>query len=407
MSLGAKLLLTAWLLLGSLLLALAVWIYLGSQSLLVEQAEGLPERETQAHNEAETEIEAETKSEGGSAANQESEAADGEAVEEPAESAHQPAPSTPPTAGDSHEPTQGSESADHASSDAAKPIDPPKPKAVEEALTEESSEDVVAALSPSRATPPAVSALPNPRQPRWKEFAQPTAIEKGAPLVSIVITGLGSSRAITEQAIRELPPSVTLSFSPYARRLEEWLALARSHGHEVMIDLPMEPDSYPLDDPGQLALMSNASTLENQRRLQLIMASGSAYIGLAGVMGSRFTRTQVALDPFLESLRLTELLFLDNRSTPFSLVKDRAVAVGALTLKNDVTLDEPLASRDAIDGRLAQVSKQALLERQAIAMAQPFPVTIERIKAWAQRLPETGIQLVPLSAQAKRELGEL
>src|SRR3546814_2917386 len=61
-------------------------------------------------------------------------------------------------------------------------------------------------------------------------------MEDKRPRIAVVLTGLGLSDSATAAAIEELPSAVTLSFSPYARDLERWIALARARGHEVMLD---------------------------------------------------------------------------------------------------------------------------------------------------------------------------
>ena len=109
--------------------------------------------------------------------------------------------------------------------------------------------------------PPAPSALPPPAPPEappaWQRFAAGFANPQRLPVIAVVVSGLGLSEAATEAAIRRLPPQVTLSFSPYARRLDEWIALARAHGHEVLLELPMEGADDPASDPGPHTLLAD------------------------------------------------------------------------------------------------------------------------------------------------------
>ena len=50
------------------------------------------------------------------------------------------------------------------------------------------------------------------------------------PRISIIVSGLGLNSAVTEQAIDNLPPEVSLSFAPYAKNLEFWTEKARRAG---------------------------------------------------------------------------------------------------------------------------------------------------------------------------------
>jgi polysaccharide deacetylase 2 family uncharacterized protein YibQ len=67
---------------------------------------------------------------------------------------------------------------------------------------------------------------------------------------------------------------------------------------------------------------------------------------------------------------------------------------------NDRLLDNGPASRAAIDARVIQVERIALEQGGAIAMARPFPVTIDGLVEWTRRLPERGYVLAPITAMA-------
>ena len=97
----------------------------------------------------------------------------------------------------------------------------------------------------------------------WERYRQPFNMADQRPRIAVVLSGLGLSDSATEAAINKLPAAVTLSFSPYARDLERWIALARARGHEVMLDLPMEPASFPAEDPGPQGLLTHLTVEDN------------------------------------------------------------------------------------------------------------------------------------------------
>src|SRR5690242_15302334 len=71
------------------------------------------------------------------------------------------------------------------------------------------------------------------------------------PRIAIVVSGLGIGEAITQSAIDKLPPGITLSFTPYGPQgLQSSVSAARAAGHEVLLELPMEPFDFPSNDPG-------------------------------------------------------------------------------------------------------------------------------------------------------------
>ncbi|NIA68287.1 hypothetical protein HBA54_06755 [Pelagibius litoralis] len=241
--------------------------------------------------------------------------------------------------------------------------------------------------------PPAPEELPY-----WERYRQPFNTADTRPRIAVVLSGLGLSDSATQAAIDNLPPAITLSFSPYARGLERWIALARARGHEVMLDLPMEPTTFPSEDPGPQALLTNLSSEDNLDRLDWVLSRGSAYVGVAGSMGSRFTASRSQMAPILAELKSRGLIFLDNRTTEKSVAPAVAAEIGLHTAFNNRSVDERQASRVAIDARLAQIERIALSEGFAVAMAQPYPVTLDRLAGWSTELTARGFVIAPISA---------
>ena len=273
-------------------------------------------------------------------------------------------------------------------------------------------EETAAAESESRPGPRQAAAAPARQRaaaadvsPPWRRHAGAVERNGGGPRIAVVLTGLGLSAAATEAAIKQLPPAVTLSFSPYARRLGQWIALARVNGHEVMIDLPMEPITFPEDDPGPHALLTFLDSKQNLRRLDWVLNRGESFVGVAAVMGSRFAASEEDMAPIMAALRERGLMFLDNRASDRSVAGEIANRLGLPHAMNDRTLDAAQASRIAINSRLTEIERLAEEKGHSIAMAQPYPVTLERLRDWAAEIQSRGYALVPITALAAEQAG--
>ena len=70
------------------------------------------------------------------------------------------------------------------------------------------------------------------------------------PAVAIVVSGLGIGAAKTTDAIMKLPAAVTLAFTPYGADPTKLVERARGLGHEILLQIPLEPYDYPDNDPG-------------------------------------------------------------------------------------------------------------------------------------------------------------
>jgi polysaccharide deacetylase 2 family uncharacterized protein YibQ len=237
-------------------------------------------------------------------------------------------------------------------------------------------------------------------EPPEQEAAAPAAAVQGPRRVAVVITGLGLSKAATEQAVDRLPAEISLSFSPYAEQLDEWIARARGKGHEVLIDLPMEPVTFPEEDPGPQGLLTTLEPARNLERLNWILERGQGYIGVAAVLGSRFTASEAALLPVLETLKDKGVMFVDNNTTESSVAGRLAKRIALPHAVNDRALDGPEPTREAVDARLVQIERLALARGFSIAMGESHPVTLDRLANWAISLEARGFDLTPISELA-------
>jgi len=237
----------------------------------------------------------------------------------------------------------------------------------------------------------------------WQVYARPLDADEKRPKIALVISGLGLSAAATQAAIQRLPGGVTLSFAPFADNLDQWIRLGRAAGHEILLNLPMEPINYPVHDPGPRTLLTGLTEAENLARLEWALSRVTGYVGVNNFMGSRFTTSAEALRPVLAEIKRRGLLFLDSRSSARSVAPDIAREIALPHAVNNRFIDNE-ASRSAIDGRLAEAERLAKRRGYAVAMGFPYPVTIERVAVWAAELDSRGVVLAPISAMARIEL---
>src|SRR3546814_15731533 len=98
-------------------------------------------------------------------------------------------------------------------------------------------------------------------------------------------------------------------------------------------------------------------------------------------------------------------MFLDRRTTEESLVAALAEEIGLPYAINNRSIDERQASRVAIDARLAQIERIALTDGYAVAMAQPYPVTLDRLAEWTAEPTAGGLAIPPTPALANPHTG--
>jgi len=242
---------------------------------------------------------------------------------------------------------------------------------------------------------------PNGKMP-WRTYAKPFTDPLDRPRIAIIISEMGMSTSATQTAIQNLPGAVTLSFNPYARDLQNWVAQSRAAGHEALLQLPMEPFGYPQNDPGPHSLLTSLTDRENLNRLEWMLGRFTGYSGVTNQMGSRFTASAEDIIPILDIIKSRGLLFMDGRTSAKSVAGQLAAGLSIPVAVNNRFLDHK-ADRDTIDQRLKELERIARFTGTAVGIGYPYPVTLERIAVWARSLNRKGFVLAPVSAVTNRQ----
>jgi polysaccharide deacetylase 2 family uncharacterized protein YibQ len=236
-------------------------------------------------------------------------------------------------------------------------------------------------------------------------YARPYSNPEGLPQVALVIGGLGLNREATRRAIETLPGEVTLSFVPYADDLQTWINLAREHGHEVIVELPLEPFDYPNNDPGPATLLTTNTAQENASQLHWVMSRAAGYVGLMNYQGARFTAFERNFAPVLADIAARGLIYVDDGTSPRSLTRSLGAAVGGEWAVANARIDlRP--NNAAIRSALRRLEATATEGGVAIGVGFAYPVTVEEIMSWVETLEAKGLSLAPLSAATQSEAGE-
>lgn len=318
-------------------------------------------------------------------------------VQPAAETAAGPAAGDAARSGTGAEPVQQADMTASAQPDAAgqtMPEDMELPSVPVEGLVEESRYGLLPRIAEDGRRPSKVYARPSVKPVR--------ATSGQSARIAILLNGLGLSEAATEQAIQTLPGPVTLAFGPYGQNLQGWVRKARGDGHEVMLQVPLEPFDYPDNDPGPHTLLTSLTPEENLRRLHWIMARFTGYTGVTNHMGARFAAAQDAFLPVLEELKARGLIYLDDgtaaRSTAGRIARDLGIDFSV----SQVVIDAK-RNPESIDAALAKLETLAKENGFAIGVGSSLPVTISRLAEWTSSLESRGIVLIPVSAAVRSE----
>jgi polysaccharide deacetylase 2 family uncharacterized protein YibQ len=222
------------------------------------------------------------------------------------------------------------------------------------------------------------------------------------PRAAVVIGNLGLSEVFARNAIERLPAETGLALSPYAEDPLAVARLARGRGMEVLMGLPLEPAGFPLQDPGERALLTTQPWSANLERLEWALSRGLAYVGVVGALGPMRGERFAAQPDTLQRLQLAVagrgLLYLDPR--PGAPAPQWAWGRTA-----DVILDDP-PDRNALDRALGRLERLARQQGSALGYAgDASPFVVEMVALWAAGLEGRGVALAPPSALIRRPEG--
>jgi hypothetical protein len=220
----------------------------------------------------------------------------------------------------------------------------------------------------------------------------------GPPRVAVLLVGLGLPDSPPASVIKGLPGPVSIAYGAYGRSLQDAVKYARADGHEVLLQIPLEPNDYPKVDPGPHTLLTTLPAEENMKRLQWLMSRYAGYVGVTNQMGSKFEATQDSLTPVLEEVKRRGLLYVDDGSVPAS---------NTGQIGNTIGLDFAVASVQ-IDGgdvakQLAKLEATAKEKGAAIGVVKVKLGTAKQLADWAAKLQSKGIVLVPVSAVVRSQ----
>ncbi|KXF76362.1 hypothetical protein ATN84_15915 [Paramesorhizobium deserti] len=215
--------------------------------------------------------------------------------------------------------------------------------------------------------------------------------------VAIVIGGLGLSQTGTQSAIRQLPDEVTLAFAPQGNSLQRWMQAARQSGHEILMQVPLEPFDYPRVDPGRHTLTVEGGAEKNRADLFWTLSRITNYTGVMNYMGARFTADAEALTPVMQEIGRRGLLYLDDGTSARSQADTVAMQQATPFSAADLVIDA-VQERGEILKKLDELERIARAKGSAIGTGSAFAVTVDAVAAWANEAKTRGIEIVPVSA---------
>ena len=133
--------------------------------------------------------------------------------------------------------------------------------------------------------------------------------------------GLGLPDSPPGDVLKGLPAPISVAYGAYGRNLQDWVTRARADGHEVLLQIPLEPTNYP-NGGSRSAYAADVAARRGEHE-----AAAMADVALYRLCRASPTtwapssrRPQDALTPVLEEVKRRGLLYVDDGSVQGSTV---------------------------------------------------------------------------------------
>lgn len=261
---------------------------------------------------------------------------------------------------------------------------------------------------PAPAPPPSLPPLKQPAPPPplslplLKQRPSPPALPSpplAQPQIAIVIDDLGWDLEAA-RTLFTLDAPLSFAILPDTPHGSVIAREARQRGRDVLLHLPMEPHGYPQIDPGQHALLGTMSKEVFSTRLSTALASMPQALGVNNHMGSRLTENQDAMAMLMHQIKQRNLFFLDSRTSEKSLAYQVAQTMRVPAAQRHIFLDHDI-NTDKIAQQLQRLSAVASQQGFAIAIAHPYPETLQVLQKNLSTLRHSGYEIVPVSRLVK------
>jgi hypothetical protein len=191
-----------------------------------------------------------------------------------------------------------------------------------------------------------------------------------------------------------LPAAVSFGLTPYGAHIGALAALACASGHELILEIPMQPLNPATENAGNKALVMAGPISLDQPMLDWDLSQFQGYAGVTDAIGASqgagFMNNPNAKAWLLREIADKGLFFIDARQTGDSLYAWNRTA--------DVVID-PVSAPQNEAAQLASLIQLAKLRGSALGILMiPAPNAVHMLQSWIQTLGANGVSLVPVSA---------
>ncbi len=248
-------------------------------------------------------------------------------------------------------------------------------------------------------------------EPREKELPPPPPerkepeAESGGRQIAVIIDDIGYDLRLVEDLMRIEAP-IAFAILPHTPHAREAARLLHTAGKEILLHLPMEPRSYPAENPGEGALFVNMDEREIRRQIEADLNSVPYVAGVNNHMGSRFMEDENKLAVVMQELAKRGLFFVDSMTTPVSRARSAAARAGVRYASRAVFIDHTPGYAAALSNLLQPPRRGREEGKPLLMIGHPRSETVRALREAQPLWRKERVQMIPLSAYLATQDGQ-
>ena len=223
-----------------------------------------------------------------------------------------------------------------------------------------------------------------------------TKAKKPKKIFAIIIDDFGNYKNAMLDKFMKLDKKVVFAIIPGLPYSKAVMQVAKDNKRKTIIHIPMQPLSYPKDDPGENAILIDMSSSKIKELMESYIKELPYCCGVNNHMGNMATIDEKTMKAVLEVLKEKNMFFIDSRTNSASIAYDIAKANMIPTSKRDIFLDVPDNSKSNIEDKIKYILNRESQTKFIIITHCFDEERLNSLKYFLKRMKEVGYTLVDI-----------
>jgi uncharacterized protein len=236
---------------------------------------------------------------------------------------------------------------------------------------------------------------------RTDSIAPKDKIDRTRKWVAILIDDIGYDLSPLHELLK-IDASLTFAVLPHYAHSVDAANILHKAKREILLHLPMEPHTFPDENPGTGALLTSMSDRQIKEEVDRDLDAIPYLSGVNNHMGSKFMEDEAKLNIVFRELKKRNLFFVDSRTTPLSKGQEIAKKLRLRFVSRKIFIDNDNDYMTIFRNLTTRIDREFAHKPEAVVMiGHPHPKTIQALKEAIPVLKARGIDVVPVSMLVK------